>query len=161
MNSYLYKYVWYLSLSLSLWYDETSGKNIEPLIICPKLGIIYDLKDSGNRGSNEIMISPKIITWRCETWFQCFLDLQIVVIIIIIKIKPYTNLYNANYWVDDTSFLHTSQLNWSLCRRPSSWEDISWDGHIRYLLQYILRERYLIRSCYKIIFSFLIKIFYS
>ena len=58
LNSYLtlldHKYVWYLSLSLSLSYDETSGKNIEPLIICPKLGIIYDLKDSGNHGSNEI-----------------------------------------------------------------------------------------------------------
>ena len=56
LNSYLtlldHKYVWYLPLSLS--YDETSGKNIEPLIICPKLGIIYDLKDSGNHGSNEI-----------------------------------------------------------------------------------------------------------
>ena len=130
-----------LSLSLSLWYDETSGKNIEPLIICPKLGIIYDLKVSGNRGSNEIMISPKIITRRCETWFQCFLDLQIVVIIIIIKIKPYTNLYNANYWVDDTSFLHTSQLNWSLCCRPSSWEDFSWNSLTRYLSCNIYCER--------------------
>jgi len=48
----------------------------------------------------EIMIPPKIITWRYETWFQCFLDLQIVLMIIIIKINPYTNLYNANYWVD-------------------------------------------------------------
>ena len=137
MNSYLmplyHKYV----CSLSLSYVKTSSRNIEPLIICPNLEIIYDCD------SNEIS------TWNHDFTSNHYLEMWDMIPVLPWLTNSSNNnyyknkslhLYNANYWVDDTD-LHTSQFNRFLCCKPSSWGNISWGGLIRYLSCNIYCER--------------------